>query len=190
MRALLSIVAVAALFACSTSPIPRSLYLMRGDEPPGSRAVSSPATIGIRRVSAAPYLQNPGLVVETSPGTVHSARYHEWAEPLDQGVRRFLRSELSVLLDTDVDSNPSLSPQWTHAIDLGIDQFHATASGDAILVAAWRIADPSGAREVARFRFVERAPLQSDAYDELARVELSLLSSLAEAIANSIRAIP
>ncbi len=190
MRALLSIVAVATLFACSTPPIPRSVYLMRGDEPSGSRAVSSPATIGIRRVSVAPYLQNPGLVVETNPGTVHGARYHEWAEPLDQGVRRYLRSELSARLSTDVDSNPILAPQWTHAVDVGIDQLHATAAGNAILVAAWRIADPTGAREVSRFRFVQRKPLQSDGYGELAAAEMSLLSDLAEAIADSIRAIP
>jgi uncharacterized lipoprotein YmbA len=190
MKAIVLTAGLAALVACSNTPVARNVYLMRADEPAGTRAVASPATTGIRRVVVAPYLQNPGLVIETVPGEVHGARYHEWAEPLDQGVRRYLRSELSARLGTDVDSNPILAPQWTHAIDLGIDQLHATAAGDAILVAAWRIADPTGVREVSRFRFVQRKPLQNDGYGELAEAEMSLLSDLAEAIANSILAIP
>jgi hypothetical protein len=187
MKPIVLTVALATLFACSTPPAARNVYLMRGDEPSGIRPVSSPATTGIRRVVVAPYLQNPGLVIETVEGEVHGARYHEWAEPLDQGIRRYLRSELSALLGEDVDSNPTLGPQWAHAVDLGIDQLHGTASGEALLVAAWRIADVAQSREVARFRFVERIPLESDGYAELARAELALLSKLAAAIADSIR---
>lgn len=187
MKAIVLAVALTTLFACSTPPVPRSVYLMRGDEAAGTRPVSSPATLGIRRVVVAPYLQNPGLVVETAPGEVHGARYHEWAEPLDQGVRRYLRSELSSLLDYEVDLNPSLAPQWSHAVDVSIDQLHGTASGEALLVAGWRLADVAEARELARFRFVERMPLRSDGYAELAQAELALLSKLAGAIADSIR---
>jgi uncharacterized lipoprotein YmbA len=187
MKALVLTVALATLFACSSPPIPHSRYLMRGHEASGLQPLASPATVGIRRIVVAPYLQNPGLVIETEPGEVRGARYHEWAEPLDQGVRRYLRAELSSLLSQDVDSNPSLSRQWSHAIDVSIDQLHGTASGEALLVAGWRITDIRQSREMARFRFVERVPLQSDGYAELARAELALLSKLAAVISDSIR---
>ena len=182
--------AVALLVAggCSQKPIARTTYLMRAPEASVSGAVSSPATLGIRRLSVAPYLQNPGLVVETEPGRVRGARYHEWAEPLDQGARRYLRAELAERLGYDVDTNPTLAGQWTYAVDLGIDQLHGTSSGEALLVAAWRVANVRNEREVGRFRFVRRVPLAGDGYAALARAQLELLSALAAAIAESVPA--
>jgi uncharacterized lipoprotein YmbA len=189
MRAIAFTLSLGLVLGCSSTPAAHSSYLLRADELPGTRPIGSPAPVGLRRVVVAPYLESPGLVLETAPGEVRAARYHEWAEPLDQGVRLYLRAELSTLLGEDVDANPTLSPQWSYAVDVAIDQLHGTVSGEALLVAGWRIADAQKAEEIGRFRFVQRLPLERDGYPGLADAEIALLARLAAAIADSVREV-
>jgi len=176
------------LVGCSTAtPAPHTHYLMRSEAPDRSERVNSRPRVGIRRVTLARYLDHPGLVLETAPGEVRSARYHEWAEPLSDGLRSLLRAELSRALGADVDDVAARSAHWTYAIDVKVDQFHGTAAGDALLVASWRIdriAKPDGV--AAQYRFAQRIPLPRPGYAALAEAQIELARRLASAIAESI----
>jgi len=175
------------LIGCSTAtPVPHTHYLMRTDAPDRSEPVGAPARVGIRQVTVAPYLDEPGLVLETAPGQVRSARYHEWAEPLPEGLRSLLRGELSRALGTDVDDVESRSAKWLLAIDVSVEQFHGTAAGDALLEASWQVDRVSEKGEVARYRFARRQPLARPGYAALAEAEVELTRQLAGAIAASI----
>lgn len=175
------------LIGCSTAAPPSpTRYLMRIDVPDRSERVSSPARVGIRRLTVAPYLDRTGLVLETTPGQVRSARYHEWAEPLPDGLRSLLRAELARTLGADVDDIEAHAPQWTIAIDVTVDQFHGTAAGDALLAVGWQVDRTAKKQAAAQYRFTRRVPLARPGYAALAEAQLELVRQLASAIAASL----
>jgi uncharacterized lipoprotein YmbA len=179
------------LVGCTTAtPTPHTHYLMRSDAPDRSERVSATSRVGIRKVTVATYLDRPGLVLETAPSQVRSARYHEWAEPLDEGLRSLLRAELSRALGSDVDDNEAQVSHWTYAIDVTIDQFHGTEAGDALLVASWRIDHIAKDEAGALYRFAQRIPLARPGYAALAEAQVELARQLASAIAASLDEAP
>jgi len=186
---ILCVITLLALLGCATAPAPeRTRYLMRSSEGTPAGPVSH-ARLGFRRVVVAPYLKSLGLVVETGPGQVNSARFHEWAEPLDQGLRRFLVPATAAALGESVGGGAAYAGDWAYRVDLYIDQLHGTAEGDALLAAEWRIVDSAGV-EVGRSAFSKRSALSGSGYDALAEAELALVAELATAVADSLRDLP
>jgi uncharacterized lipoprotein YmbA len=178
--------------ACGAAPpgIETTRYLMRSDAQLRPTDAASPAALGLRRVAVAAYLKEPGLVLETEPSVVRNARHHRWAEPLEFGLRSLLRAELSAALGSDVDDDASRVQQWDVAIDVDVDQLHGTASGEARLVAAWRLVRVASGDELARHRYAHSEPLARAGHAALAEAEISLARQLAVAIAQSLRALP
>jgi uncharacterized lipoprotein YmbA len=179
------------LLGCSTAtPVAREQYLMRSDAPDRSERVSAASRVGIRRVTVASYLDHTGLALETAPNQIRNARYHDWAEPLPKGLRSLLRSELSRRLGEDVDGDAARATRWTYAIDVTVDQLHGTASGDALLVASWRVERVAGNESIARYRFTQRRELARPGYAALAEAQIKLTKELAGAIAESLAEAP
>lgn len=176
------------LVACAgASPPPQTIYLLRADLPEETTPVEAPARIGLLRVAVAPYLKQPGLVVETETHQVRPARYHRWAEPLEEGLHRFLRAEISKALGTDLSDDATQRTEWDYAVEVGVDQLHGTLSGEALLAASWRITRRGGAEEIAKFRMTRSEPLPRSGYAGLVDAEISLARHLALAIAQSLR---
>jgi uncharacterized lipoprotein YmbA len=177
-----------ALLACSAPPAPEpARYLLRADEGLPGAAATAAVRVGLRRVEVAPYLRQPGLALETDPHRIRHARHHRWAEPLEHGLRSLLRAELSLALDQEVDADPAGAARWEHAVDVAIDQLHGTASGEALLVASWRITRRTTGEERARGRFARRQPLVREGYPALVQAEIALVRQLAQEIAGSLR---
>jgi hypothetical protein len=174
------------LTACSTAPIEHTRYLMRADAPESTERASADARVGIRHLRVAPYLDEAGLVLETAPNVVRRARFHEWAEPLDDGLRSLLRSELSSRLDQDVDDDPLRASHWTWVVDVAIDRFHGTRSGDALLVASWRVDRTGSDSGGSRHEFSQQQALSQPGYAALVEAQLALARALAGAIAESL----
>jgi uncharacterized lipoprotein YmbA len=118
---------------------------------------------------------------------VRPARYHQWAEPLDEGLRRLLRAEISKALGYQVSADALQRKQWDYAVEVSVEQLHGTLAGEALLSASWRIARGDGAEPVAEFRFTRSAPLAEDGYAALVAAEIDLARQLAVAIADSLR---
>ena len=171
--------------ACASAPPPTTHYLLRAELPAVSSQIEAPATIGLARVTVAPYLRRPGLVVESGDHQVRPARYHVWAEPLDAGLRRYLRSEISNGLGYAIRSDPSQRGAWDFSVDVAIDQFHGTLDGEAKLAAGWRIARADGS-EVAAFVFSTSESLATGGYQGLVDAEIVLARKLAAQIAASL----
>lgn len=172
--------------ACAGAPVPNTYYLMRADLADGVARTHPPVTIGLGDVDVAPYLLEPGLVLETGTHEMRSARRHLWAEPLDASLRLYLRAQISNELGYDV-SGDATSGQFDYVVDIAVEQLHGTLSGAARLVASWRIAHTQGTEKPAAYRFVRTRPLAQDGYAALAEAEVALTSELATAIANSLR---
>jgi len=182
-RAVALAAAAAALLACSAPPVPPTTrYLLRVPEREGSGPVET-ADVGLGAVRVAPYLRETGLMVETGPHQVRPARFHRWAEPLSEGVRRLLRSELSRALGREVAAVPAGGADPATLLEVQIDRLHASLGGRALLVARWRVVRDGRATA---FRHVRSAPLPRDGYAGVVEAEIGLLRELGAAMADSL----
>lgn len=185
-----ALVTTLLLTACAGGPPPtHTYYLLRAELPEQTTRVAVPARIGLRAVEVAPYLKQPGLVLATGMHQVRPARFHQWAEPLDAGLRRLLRAEISKALGEEVSADATQRAQWEYEVDVGIDQLHGNLSGEALLAASWRITRGTAAEEIARFRMSRSQPLARDGYAALVEAEIGLARQLAIAIAESLRQV-
>lgn len=188
MRKILVLLILSA--GCASAPPETTRYLLRSATLPASGVTADATKVGIGAVRLASYLDQPGIVIETAPLEVHPAHYHEWAEPLDEGVRRYLRAALSRDLGFEVGDESSGRRDWSYEVRAAIDEFHGTLSGEARLVAAWQILPQTSATPLHAARFVDREPLGRDGYAGLVEAERRLLDRFAKAIAAAIRALP
>ena len=174
------------LRACASDPPARTQYLLRADLPAETSRIEAPVVIGLGRVTVAPYLKRPGLVVESEDHQVRPARYHVWAEPLEAGLRRYLRTEISNVLGYVIRSEAGNRAAWDYAVDVAVDQLHGTLSGQAKLVASWRISRADGS-EVAAYILSTSEPLAVGGYKGLVNAEIVLAQNLAAQIADSLQ---
>ena len=184
MTRLLTLLAMALLVACSSQPVAPTQYLLRSDLSQASGPLVPSDEFRFRSLVVADYIDQPGVVIETGAGEVRAARGHQWAEPLRRSLKTFLGTEVSARIGQDVLFNTGSDAAT--AIDVTIDQLHGTESGDAILVAYWRLV--SGAGPDRAFQFTRDRPLERDGYRALVAAERELLRELASAIAQSLTA--
>ena len=175
------------LAACAGTTPDTTRYLLPASAPLGTARVEPPVWIGLGRIAVAPYLSQAGLVVETRAHQVRPARFHQWAEPLADGLRRFLRSEISASLGFDIGADISQRRRWDYRVDVSVDRLHGNLSGEALLVARWWIAPGSGQGENAAFRFAASQPLPREGYPGLVDAQIELARQLAVAITESLR---
>lgn len=172
--------------ACASDPPPRIQYLLRAELPSETSQIEAPVAIVLARVTVAPYLKSPGLVVESEKHQVRHARYHVWAEPLDEGLRRYLRTEISNVLGYAIRSDASDRDAWDYSVDVVVDQFHGTLSGQAQMVASWRISRANGG-EVAAYVLSTSKPLAVGGYRGLVNAQIALAQQLAARVAESLQ---
>jgi uncharacterized lipoprotein YmbA len=178
-----------ALFVACSSPAPNpTYYLMRGEASEASGRLDGPVRIGIGRLIVAPYLLSSlGIVVETAPGEVRAARQHQWAEPLDAGLRWFLRAEIARAIGDEVGGGLVDLSDWDYTIDVYIARFHGTMSGTALLEGAYVIRPTADSEELREYRFSKSRPLPDEGYAALVATERSLASELGASIAEALR---
>jgi uncharacterized lipoprotein YmbA len=189
MRATAFLCSSVLLLSCSGATPPRAQYLLRAETETHSARAQAPIRVGLGRVALAPYLNQTGIVVQTTDGQVRVARQHHWAEPLDAGLRSFLRADISNTLGFDVNAGRPDGAGWDYTIEVYVDRLHGTMNGTAVLDASYRIAprDTNGA--AIEYRFSRTTTLARQGYPGLVDAEAGLVRQLAAAIAESIRSL-
>ncbi len=180
---IMCVIAAVLLTACSSQPPQTTTYLLRSEVGATSGTQLADSGIALGNVRVASYIDQPGLVLATGDGTIHSARNHVWAEPLQVSLRRHLATEISAASGRDIAA--SVTPGTKSRIDVTVDQMHGNGSGAAVLVAYWDIGSGTQTRS---YRFSEQQSLADSGYDALVRAEETLLKRLAQAIAASLPA--
>ena len=168
------------LSACSSTPKTTHSYLLRSSNNMETRELSVTGALSLRSLKVANYIDQPGLVLEQADGTIHTARNHQWAEPLRHSLRQFLCSEISAKAGYDVlDSN---QPSTGKQLDITITRLHGDADGNAVLSAHWTLSKETHSKA---FQFAKTTPLEGTGYDALVTAQKKLLTDLAEAIARA-----
>ena len=188
MRTLALVILLTLTTACSgKSTPPQNYYLLPLVVPTGSMRVEAPMDVGLSRLGVSHYLTQNGIVVETTEETVRPARYHQWAEPLDEGLRRVLRAQISTALGYEISADTIQRSNWDVVLDVEIERLHGTLSGEAILIAQWRLTPKSVPESSVAYRFSQTRSLQREGYASLVETETQLLNELSSVIADSIR---
>ncbi len=182
----------ALLAACAGSSPERTQYLLRATsaaQTGQTGRIEAPVRVGLGRVLVAPYLDQAGIVIEMEAGQVRVARQHQWAEPLQAGLRALLRSEISDALGYEVSASGAGPNGWDYTVDVSVDRLHGTMSGVAVLDAGYQITQRDRADEVLEFRFARSTPLPREGYPGVVDGHAALARELAAAIAASLRAL-
>lgn len=175
------------LLACAGAAPSPTQYLLRGDWTASSGRMDAPVKLGLGRLIVAPYLVgSPGIVIETGMGEVRAARQHQWAEPLQAGLRAFLSAEIGVALGYPLTGSYMDRPEWDYKVDVAIDRLHGTMDGTAVLEARYRITSGSDPEAGGEFYFSSSKPLPQEGYPGVVSAEASLLKDLTAAIAASV----
>jgi hypothetical protein len=177
------------LISCAGSAPSRTQYLLRAEPKERTGRVEVPFRVGLGRIAVASYLDQSGIVVELETGQVQAARQHEWAEPLETGLRSYLRAEISEALGFEVSAHSGERHSWNYTVDVYVDRLHGTMGGIAVLDAGYRITPQPGAGEAVEYRFSRSAPLPREGYPGLVDAEAELARQLARAIAASLREV-
>ena len=183
---ILAIVPFVLMLGCSSSPPERHFYLLRGGTT-GSGVSSAPAEmVGIGRVTIAAYLDRSAVVVQTGSREIRPASYHEWGEPLDNGVRHYLRSELVDRLGYEVASDVIYRDAWAYRIDISIETLHGSLSDGAWINVGFVVSEVSGNKATVAGRVIEHERLTRDGYSGLIDAHTRLLDQLAAAIETAL----
>lgn len=184
----LAVTLLALLAGCSTPMSEPAYYLMRGETPAASGVLDGPIKAGLGRLIVAPYLlSSRGIVVEAAPGEVRAAHQHQWAEPLDAGLRWFLSAEIARELGDQVGGGLINHGNWDYTIDVYVARFHGTMSGEAVLDATYVIRPRSAADESSEYRFSKSLPQSAEGYPALVAAEQSLVKALGVSIATALQ---
>ena len=179
-----SILVVVSLLivGCSSQPVEPNYYLLRPTGELQSRTLVPSSDFALGDVRIASYVDQQGLLLETTAGEIRPARQHLWAEPMYESVRTFLDLEISRAKGSDIFA--AKFNKDAIIIDIRIDQLHGTHDGQAMLAAYWWLR--KGNEIIASYQYAERKMLAADGYAALASAEKALLSDLAEKIAASL----
>lgn len=192
MKTTLTLFAALLFVGCAgKAPPDHELYLLRSDSTNRFDAGVTTASIGIGSLRVASYLDQPGLVIETSDGSMHHGRYNQWAEPLRESLRSVLANDIANATGKPVRARSYGETNWKlhtkQLIDVSIEQMHGTAEGQAVLVAYWAVVDPNARSIISEHEFSASEPLTASGYPALVDAQKRLLKSLAGNIADSLQ---
>jgi hypothetical protein len=175
----------ALLLGCAAKSQQHNYYLLRPEFRPGITELAGSPHVVLGQISVAQYLDQAGVVVEVADGQIQAARYHLWAEPLNQGLKLLIVAKLEKELNIPINSNPADSGDRDYRINIHVDELHGTSQGEARIVAFWRVTRPDKSQRL--FRFSATRALPHPGYPELIKVEKALINQLCQAISGELR---
>jgi uncharacterized lipoprotein YmbA len=169
---------------CASQATEPTYYLLRSDQALPSGALQPSTAFSLGTVEIAPYLDQAGLIMETTDGQTRPASHHLWAEPVFDGVRNFLTTEIAQAKGQEL--LPAKLSAANTVVNIRIDQLHGTHDGNANIVAYWWLVRDD--KVIALNRFSQTQALAASGYQALVDAEKSLLAQLAQRIAASLGA--
>lgn len=142
------------LAGCADTPTePARQYLLpaAGEAPADTRAPLPDVDLRV-----AGYLDQGGIVLQSGPVAVRTARQHRWADPLPEQLRRALLFHLSK------DGAPAGG-----RLTITVVRFQGSGDGRALVAGHWRYKGTDGSKKEGRFE--ESPPLARDGYEELVK---------------------
>ncbi len=173
---------VLAAAGCTSAPI-NYYYLepLSSTEAPPSDFV---ARLAIEEVRVPPYLDRFDIVTQKQANSLEVSGVDQWAEPLDDGFARVIRSNLSHLLaENKVIVVPADFTRAEAEVSVYISRFEVDAAGTAVLEAQWRILRTGDDLEILFRRSEHRQAVAGEGYPAITVALNETLHALSRDIA-------
>ena len=171
---------------CSSSSSSLNYYLLHSTSATHSvnaQANQTPALLTIDKLVIPEYLKQRGLVYQISETNIHISTTHLWAEPVEEGIVKVLRSALSskgVKLLKQADYARGSVPAANHRISILINDFVSTYGGEVILSGEYVITAADS--EAMHQSFMFKAPINHDGFEASIKAMRATLNQLSEQI--------
>jgi uncharacterized lipoprotein YmbA len=183
---LLCVVAV-LVAACASAPPPK-FYTLNRTSAPG--APPSTVSVMVGPVSIPAVVDQPQIVVSTSPNQVTIDEFNRWASPLAGNISRVVAENLADLLGTSRVSlfQQSLNLDADFRVAIEVQTFESVPGDAATMNAVWAVRRTrDGKTETGRTAVREATADKS--YDALAAAHSRALSQLSQDIAAAVRTL-
>lgn len=179
---LFRIIVLASVFfiaSCSSAlPAPKMQYYLL-DLAPSQTSNEPQVQIAQVRVTSMPdYLNQSSLVMMVDTHKMEMARYHSWADRLNDSVARIVQYEYNKRL---TESGYNEACEQCYRIALSIEHFYPTSDGDVYLAGYYQYETEQ--KEVVKQRFNLAGTMQADGYQAAVEEMRRLLVMLSERIA-------
>ncbi|MDH4573312.1 hypothetical protein CUR86_13260 [Salinicola acroporae] len=183
-------IATAALAGCAAQSTPANRFTLPEIESPPSpaSAISANQQLSVSPVEVASYLDQEGIVMQTSDIELNAANQNLWAEELGHQLTRQLRQSLSAELPSVTVVSSAQGGAGAQRLSLSVDQFQGRYDGRAVVSGEWQLHD--GNRLVMQRHFDVTRPLENDGYPALVRALGAVWKDVARQVAAAIRAAP
>lgn len=187
---LLALAAV-ALTGCAGQSTPTNRFTLPEADSPLSSATAGARTgaqarqLAVSPVEVASYLDQEGIVMQTSDIELAAANQNLWAEELSHQLTRRLRQSLTADLPGVTVLSAAQSSTDAQRLTLSVDQFQGRYDGQAVASGEWQLHD--GNRLVTQHHFDVTQPLSDDGYPALVRSLGTAWEAVAQRVAEEIR---
>ena len=146
--------------------------------------------VGVGPVTLADYLDRPQFVTRTGRNRLQVAEFHQWGEPLEDGVPRVIVENLSFLLPTsDVFPLPwRATPPLDYQVGIEVTRFDADDAGAVSLIARWILIKSDRRRTLLTRKTNIMLPAAGGSYEHIASAMSKALAGLSREIAAALQA--
>lgn len=183
----LLVLAALTLAGCAAQSTPATRYTLpeAAGQPANATTVSQQRQLAVSPVEVASYLDQEGIVMQTSDIELTAANQNLWAEELGQQLTRRLRQSLTDALPGITVLSAAQSDVGAQRLTLNVEQFQGRYDGQAVASGEWQLHD--GNRLVAQHHFDVTQPLNDDGYPALVRTLGAIWEEVAQQIATGVR---
>ena len=172
------------------SPTPRFYMLSAtGDHQISKKIdITSDLLVGIGPVKIPEYLNRPQMVTLSKEKMLQFAQFDRWGEPLDLGVARLIREDLTAMLSgaklTLYPWNPLMVVKYQVVVE--VVQLNSELDRDMFLVAQWTIIDVQNSKVMMIKKSKFRRPIMPQNYSGLVQTLSHECASLSGQIADTL----
>jgi uncharacterized protein len=168
---------------------PTRFYLLDSLAESGAGRGGSGPSVGLGPVTIPEYLKRPHLATRGGGQEIEFAEFARWAEPLEEGVSRVLRENLSALLESErVYAEPrrtTVPPDFRILLD--VLRLDARLGREAVLEARWTLLAGDGKELAAPRRSRFREAVQGKDYSAAVAAKSRALEALSRELAAAVR---
>lgn len=184
------VLVLSGCISVQNSPTPRFYLLNSAEDSQLSKKVDITADlfIGIGPVKIPEYLDRPQMVTKDKERILKFAQFDRWGEPLDLGLTRQIRENLTVILSgAKLVLYPwNLTIPVKYQVVVEIVQLDSQLDQDLYLVAQWLVIDAQNSKTVIMKRSEFRQPIIPQNYSGLAQTLSNACASLSSEIAEAL----
>ena len=179
--------ATALVAGCGSSP-PSTFYLLNATATADNAAQARYAVI-VGPVSIPAAVDQPQIVVQTSPNSVRPDEFNRWGSPLQDQIGRIVAADLAALLGTPrITATPLPHFDAAYRVAIDVQRFESVPGKSATVEAVWVVYATAGEAAGHSGHTLATEPVASASMDALVAAHSQALAVLSADIAAAIRA--